>query len=213
MGKEWTPIELLSAPAARVRGRIENFLRSCEAEAAESRTKFWGHKTVTEHIRGLRSLHPESPFAADENCRRQAEHFDSLGCFVEATKHIPVIYILRDGRACIRSKLKRGANMSPEEAIERWKFGLRVLDAYRQAGTKLLLLKMEDLVSMPEPTLRAVCDFIGMPYTPMMLNGTTSEIIPVAYRRPHFDVSVLAHDNPPWTTAIEKELLACGYAV
>jgi Sulfotransferase family len=200
MGRKWTPAELLPIPGARACARISNFLRACEADAAASPTRLWGHKTTTEHIRGLRSLHPDSPFAGDEKTRRQAERFDYLGCFIAATKHIPVIYILRDGRACVRSKLIR-ANLPLDEAIDRWKFAVQVFDAYREAGVRLLPVKMEDLVSMPEATLYAVCDFIGVTYKPAMLAGI------------NFDVSVLTHDNPPWTAEIRNELVACGYAV
>lgn len=212
IGRQWTGAESHSSPALRVPGRIRNFIDACEAASAMSPKKFWGHKTTTEHFKALRFLHPDSSFARDIEAKKLAEDFDYLGCFVEATKKIPIIFIQRDGRTCIRSKMQRtGASL--EHAIDNWKFSVAALSAYQKTDAKLLTVKMENLVMAPERSLRVICDFLGVAYTPSMLAGTRSEKMRPEYRQDDFDISVTRHDNPPWAEVIHRELVEWGYSL
>lgn len=211
IGRHWTQAESYPEPMKRISARVHNFLEACEAESAAALKKLWGHKTTTEHIRALRLLNPDSPFSNDPAIQKLTENFDYLGYFVGETKRIPIIFIQRDGRTCIRSKMKR-TNQSLDQAIANWKFSVSVLSAYQQTNAKLLAIKFEDLVTAPERLLRDICDFLGITYTAEMLAGTESDKMLLEYRRSGFDVSVVEHDNPMWTNVIQDELIAWGYA-
>jgi len=197
MGQEWTPAEAEADGSTRVRQRIDNYITAGERRAALFPGKLWGHKTTTEHILGL-----------------QTDGFDSLTCFIDQTSGIKTIFILRDGRSCVRSKVAR-AGLTIDEAIRRWRYSVRVLLAMQQRLATFHLVKMEDLVRNPETTLQAICDFIGIPFLPVMLSAPSSTSLNPEYRRSGFDRSAvdvsMIHDE--WVAKIEEDLIACGYPI
>jgi hypothetical protein len=122
------------------------------------------------------------------------------------------VFILRDGRTCVRSKMQR-VGLSVEEACRRWQFSVRVFEAVRSDLASGIAVRYEDLVLNPVDTLGPVCRFLGVSFGHCMLEGTNNEKMRVEYRQESFDRSKLALDDIPAGTfeLIEPDLRACGY--
>ncbi|MES1199700.1 MAG: sulfotransferase [Pseudomonadota bacterium] len=205
MGRVENAHEEIAEFEPRVRARVEAFLNACRAAAADHPGKLWGHKSTTEQIHGLNLW--RGAMVDDEG-------FDAIGHFIARTAHLPTIYIVRDGRACVESKMRR-ANRPLDTSIASWKFSISLLQRMRAAPTPLLIVKMEDLVSNPEAELRRVAAFLRVDYDPVMLTGTANTKMRAEYQQPGFNQSTRmpANRNPPWIHRIAAELDYCGYAL
>lgn len=185
---------------SRTRSRVAGFIEACNSSAIMSEKSYWGHKSTTEHVLGL--YDPYLPMG---------KSFVPETYFVAATSDIPTIFITRDGRTCIPSKVRR-TGQPFELAVERWKFSIRLLKVYQERHPALMVVRMEDLVLEPTSTLTKACHFLGLPFRQEMLAGTQSMTIRPEYRRDGFDTStVLFKDNPEWVGMIHSELLQAGY--
>lgn len=194
-GLEQPPGETLSR---RVERRVGAFLAACEASASQSTASLWGHKSTTEQIKGL-----EAP--------EVAESYDAPSHFACALAGTPVVLILRDGRTCIPSKVRR-TGQPLALAIERWKFSITMLELFRRDHDRLHVLRMEDLVRDPATALTATCRFLGLDYDPHMLAGTMSDKMLPEYRRSGFDLAAVeVTDDPPWIDLIANDLRRAGY--
>jgi hypothetical protein len=179
--------------------RVDDFLAACYGAARSSPAKLWGHKSTTEQIFGLNF--PE----------RLEERFDPEAYFIEAVRDSPIIFIIRDGRTCVRSKVRR-TGQSVETAIRGWKYSVALLSAFRARHGKVLQVRMEDLVTHPADALRSICAFLGLEYTDAMLVGTKSLKMRSDYRQPGFDLSVIEVGEPQaWQAELEPELSTLGY--
>lgn len=93
------------------------------------------------------------------------------------------VYQVRDPRDFLVSALKRRVGPlgnkfgSVREAVNVWREdNLGGLNAYTLLGPeKVHLVRYEDLISAPEPVLRGLCDFAGLPFAPEMLDFHKSE--------------------------------------
>jgi Sulfotransferase family len=170
--------------------RLDDYLRACKNDALASRKPLWGHKTTTEQI----------------------FWFGDAPLFLSRTNDIPVVFMLRDARTCIPSKIRR-TGQPLDRAINSWRFGVHLWKTMRSSGHALLTVRMEDLVRNPEPVLSQACDFLGLTFSPLMLHGTANVAIPEPYRRDFFDTSVvtLPASNPPWFSQVAAELREAGY--
>ncbi|MGH6801710.1 MAG: sulfotransferase family protein, partial [Methylocella sp.] len=210
MGRAATDAETVQNPMMRASMRIKNFIEACEAHAAKVPDKLWGHKTTTEHIGAL-----GSPASADAS--KNADYSliaHCLNLFVSSLSGVPTIFIVRDGRTCVRSKVNRTAQPL-NTAIERWKFSIRVLSAFRASHERLLVVKFEDLVVSPRQVLPQVCDFLNVAYKEEMLRGTTSLKMLPEYRSDSFDRSKLEFEErgEQWVADLRGELELAGYPV
>ncbi|HHB81630.1 MAG TPA: sulfotransferase, partial [Aliiroseovarius sp.] len=83
-----------------------------------------------------------------------------------------IVWIVRDGRACVRSLQKvKGAPNDARVLARQWArnmaFG-RVLS--EQAGDRLATVRYEDLIADPERELTRLCDHLGVALDPAMLD-------------------------------------------
>jgi Sulfotransferase family len=81
------------------------------------------------------------------------------------------VHIIRDGRDVACSIVERSFGPVSLEAAAGW-WRRQILTARAQARElpRYMELRYEDLVADPEPTLRAVCAHIELPYEPVMLD-------------------------------------------
>ncbi|MES1200570.1 MAG: sulfotransferase [Pseudomonadota bacterium] len=204
LGQSLRPCEELPDFEARVRARVARFIAACGDEAALRPDLLWGHKTTSEQINGLHRF---------GDIRVSGRAFDAIGHFVDQMAQTPTIFIIRDGRTCVSSKMRR-ARLSIEDAIRCWKFSIALLRRTQASAARLVVLKLEDLVTNPEQELRRVCVFLGVDYDPVMLQGTANTKMAPEYRRIGFSRHVTApvDPDPPWLNQIAEELYYCGYA-
>jgi hypothetical protein len=71
--------------------RLRRFKADCRRSATCSDAPIWGYKLTTEQIHAL-----------GENTG-----VEPLGLFFGAFEEVPVVFILRDGRSCVESKVRR----------------------------------------------------------------------------------------------------------
>ncbi|MGH2684066.1 MAG: sulfotransferase [Actinomycetota bacterium] len=201
VGFERWAMEILLGTAPRWRAasasdRIAGFLAKCRHAGSDSSTLLWGNKVTSEQLAGV------------------AEDRTALDDLVQGPlSAVPIVAIVRDGRACISSKVRRGG-VDLKEACERWLFAMTLLDAIEASPAPVHVVRYEDLVTAPAETLGAVCRFLGVDFDPVMLEATMSDDMPADYRRAGFDAtavngSVLPED---WELLIGDELRARGYA-
>ncbi len=182
-------------------GRARAFLAAGRREAARHPGARWGNKITTEQLRGLEEAAPDLP--TDEVLDR---------FFNDWLAGVPVVFVLRDGRTCVRSKVER-TGQPVEQAMDRWRFSVDVWRFLRDRHVANHRLKFEDLLADPEPVLEDVCDFLNLPFHRAMLGGTASRKMRSEYRRDHVDVSRAGLDGVPAGVeeALRPELAECGY--
>jgi hypothetical protein len=190
-------------PSRLAHDRIAAFLACCNEEARQHPGKRWGNKITTEQIGGL-EVHNQVNLARPINV---LEVF-----FEEALAAVPVIFILRDGRTCVRSKMAR-TGQPLETACTRWRYSVRVLDYLRSRHKAFYWLRYEDLVREPETTLAGLCRFLAIRYDERMLRGTSTTKLLPEYRRDGIERARLGLEGVPdgCVTLIEDDLRRYGY--
>jgi hypothetical protein len=183
--------------------RVSAFLSACNADALGSVRRFWGNKITTEQIFGLE----------DHNVANPCSRIDILDAFFnDYFRHHKIVFILRDGRACVTSKVRR-AGRSFEGACKRWRYCVACYRFLLERHANSLCIRFEDLLHEPEATLKSVCDFLAVPYRNEMLAGVGSAKLRPEYRNDKLDTTKAnAIDFPTeYLPAIREELAYCGY--
>jgi hypothetical protein len=149
--------------------RLKSFIKDCEKDAKQSPFPSWGNKITTEQLGFLEALVPP-PKAREQ-------------VYAKLLQGKKIIFITRDGRTCIQSKMRR-THCDLNTAVNYWKHSVNYLAFLRsQADAQLITLKFEDLLLQPEIELTKVCQFLGLNYHPQMLTGTASNRIHSDYRQ------------------------------
>ncbi len=95
-----------------------------------------------------------------------------LACFPEAR----IIHIMRDPRAAVSSAVRAFENgeFSAFNVYHFTRYWLRCMDVHKAQllakNPNYLAVRYEDFVADTEATLRKICDFAGLPYSPELLN-------------------------------------------
>jgi hypothetical protein len=119
-----------------------------------------------------------------------------MDSFYKAMTDVPIIFIERDGRSVVASKMRRQGCVAGQ-ACKQWNRS-RDLTGYLVHGPATIhTLKFEELVSTPDVELARICKFLGIDYEPQMLDGTNSTVVPEDYRQHGFDKSTLNVPNLP----------------
>ena len=80
-----------------------------------------------------------------------------------------LIFLTRDGRAVINSRLRKYPDHDPRTQMEDWMAQItRSQVLFDQFSGAKLRLRYEELATEPERVTRALCDFLGVEYTPSM---------------------------------------------
>lgn len=187
-----------------LQNRFSSYLAACDVISSESVAcgRLWGNKITTEHI-----------FAAisESGCSSRITHsLDRV--FNEFLGDELIIFILRDGRNCVSSKMNR-AGLSLEEACDRWLFSVRCWQCLERCTANALIIRFEHLVADPVRVLETICNRINIAYDPLMLDGTSSEHLLPEYRQNGFDLTRLKQISlpPSGFDRIRSSLLLAGY--
>ena len=178
--------------------RLETFDKSCREEAGISKN-WWGNKITTEQILAL------------EGCTNIPLNGSISEFITKVIRTRKVVFIVRDGRHCIFSKMKR-TNQNYETALMRWKYSIKVLNELSKQGVNLHLCRYEDLLQSPEVELSKVVEFLGFRFDSNMLRGPSNTMMPEMYAgdglRP---ISALTEEQKSWTKDILDELIQLKY--
>jgi hypothetical protein len=196
--------EMPSDAVDPVEHRLGMYLAACSVDACASAAlgRLWGNKITTEQI--------YTAILASDHHRVRVQSLDFF--FNQLLADQLIVFILRDGRSCVSSKMNR-AGLSLEEACVRWMFSVRCWELMGRRASPTLIIRFEDLVRHPVEVLKGICHQLGIAYQPTMLSGTTSEHLLPEYRQAGFDLSRLQEVClPPFGEAmIRSDLLKTGY--
>jgi len=181
--------------------RLKLFIKACQKDASRSHFPTWGNKITTEQLGFLES-------------NNQPEKGKAL-VYQKLLRSKKIIFITRDGRSCIPSKMQRtGCDL--QTALNYWQHSVNYLWFLRsQADVQLITLKFEDLLIQPETELKRLCDFLKIDYSPEMLKGTGSNRIHSDYRQKEINPNkaIIKPEANFIGKQIEKDLVYLGYSL
>lgn len=182
--------------------RIIAFIDQCQLKASETPDKIWGNKITTEQL-----------YALEEHNRKNPEaHYQLFDVFFKLHfKKYKLIFILRDGRSCVLSKVQR-TGQSMQTACEKWKYSILV-HQYLQSCAHSISIKYEDLLLKPEETLQGVCQFMQIDYEAHMLKGVANQKLMLEYQNTQLLTEKARVKEIPdkYYQLIKDELAYCQY--
>ena len=156
------------AQAASAPERLDLFIKNCH-HSAKVANGTWGNKITTEQLDFLLS---------DDQAELDREWIYKK---LLATKK--VIYVVRDGRTCVHSKMER-AKIDYPTAVARWRSSVAWLKfLQKQPNLSLYTLRFEELLLKPEEELIGLCKFLDLPFANSMLAGVSSDAMATEYRQ------------------------------
>lgn len=183
--------------------RVTAFVTACCQIANQFPNSLWGNKITTEQIYGLQEHNRVNPLSK----------IDILSeFFSDYLRDIKIVFILRDGRTCVNSKVQR-TGQSMEKACERWKFSVKCYNFFCNNHFNNICIRYEDLLLNPQITLTKVCNFLSISYQPEMLDGIQNKKMLPEYRNHKIDLSKMTHTELPekYFNLIIEDLKYCGY--
>lgn len=182
--------------------RTRAFREGCLSEIRRHPGRIWGNKITTEHLFGL-----------EDHNAVHAPRIDVLRRFFEETvPEFRIVFIVRNGRACVASKVRR-TGQTWEQAAFRWHYCVRVLKVVRGLQRPVCTIRFEDLVTDAAATLQAASRYLGVEFEPGMLQQTASTSLLPEYRRGGFEAGrAEVPDVPRHVEAfLRPDLDYCGY--
>ncbi|WP_420427111.1 sulfotransferase family protein [Algiphilus sp.] len=189
---------------ARMQNGAPALHQACERYRAGCPLRWWGNKITTEQLSGLQV--PAQRFSIDADALF-TYFFDTV--FADYA----LVFIQRDGRTCVRSKMAR-TGQDLEAACRRWEFSVAV-QTFLHRHPRAHCMHYEDLVAAPTTVLEPLCDFLGLPFEGAMLDGTGHTGLNADYRHGVFARSRLSLEGVPEGAEhrLAKALVAAGYRV
>jgi hypothetical protein len=183
--------------------RVTAFVSACRQEANRYPTAQWGNKITTEQIHGLEDHNLANP-------QSKVEILDAF--FNDYLKHVKVIFVLRDGRACVNSKVRR-TGQPIMTACERWRYSVQCYKFLSNRHANNVCVRFEDILLHPQTVLTRVCGFLGISYEQEMLNGVRNRKMLPEYQGEKLDTAKAEPVELPDNCfrMIEDDLKYCGY--
>ena len=169
----------------------------CQARPPSWETLFLAILTALAEARGALRVGEKSP-----------RHIEFLGLLAERFPRAKFIHMVRDPRAVASSYFRTFGQRSIGAKCERWKAAIVQHERHAEAlGERYTLLRYEDLVREPEPTLRSVCTFLDCSFSEEMLNYHARDHLGFAPNQMHHMKNTL---KPVFTSSLEswKEVLS-----
>ena len=177
--------------------RVSSFNRACENVASSLKT-LWGNKITSEQVFEL------------SKCEGAVwpNYFDYfLSKTVGKNK---VVFIVRDGRSCVQSKLNR-TEQGYSTALKRWKYSISLLKHLQKTHGNLHVVYYEQLVENPKRELEKLATFFNVPFAKEMLEGHKNKILPDIYKGQELKINTSQNWSQNWTDDMRVELTELGY--
>jgi protein O-GlcNAc transferase len=101
-------------------------------------------------------------------CEKTPNHLKRIGAMHEMFPDAPIVVIVRDARDVSASLRERDGDL--EYGAKRWISFNRIAQQAQKSGSPPIhVLRYEDLVADPQAELQKMCDYIGIPFDPAML--------------------------------------------
>ena len=183
--------------------RAKSFASACQSQAKQNLAAYWGNKITTEQFYCLEA----------DTLANGVENIDVLDVFFKKyLKKVKVVFVLRDGRACINSKVNR-TDLTIEQASERWQYSVSCYKYFQTRHANNICVRFEDLLLKPKETLTGICEFLNVPYTDEMLKGTGNDKMLTDYQSDKLDTSKVKPVELPdeCMERIKDDMKYCGY--
>jgi hypothetical protein len=103
-------------------------------------------------------------------CEKTPMYVHHMTTLASAFPRSSFVHVVRDGRNCAASFHRRWL-FHPVRTAHRWKKAVRTgRSTGALLGSRYFEVRYEQLTSSPEPTLRDLCRFLGIPFEPQILN-------------------------------------------
>ena len=164
-----------------------------------AKTRFLGNARKPEHKRVCKLCGPGCPIWGDFEVSNEPDLYEQLArkteskVVIDSTKNLAwlqtqtdavragggrpaLIFLRRDGRAVINSRVRKYPERDPEVLIRSWVERMDETDAFYDAfeGRKTKV-RYEELATAPARTLRQICEALDVPFDPTMLDFATHE--------------------------------------
>lgn len=165
----------------------------CFYAGEAAKTRFLGNPNITERKRVCKLCGPDCAIWGDFVVSDTVDLYEQLSLrtgkpvIIDSTKNVAwlreqherlrptiatasLIFLMRDGRAVLNSRLRKYPDKSAQEAIADWMEQIAQTRALFDAfdGPKLAL-HYEELATAPADATRRVCAFLALPYQPDMI--------------------------------------------
>ncbi|PPD49299.1 MAG: sulfotransferase [Methylobacter sp.] len=183
--------------------RATAFISACKQMAGNHPNSLWGNKITTEQLFGLE----------DHNAANPGQTINVLDTFFnDYLKNTKIIFILRDGRTCVNSKVRR-TGQPMEMACKRWKYSVECYQFFSNHHANNLCVRFETLLHQPQAVLMEICQFLGVQYEQTMLDGVGNKKLSPEYIHEKIDTSKTKQIELPdeFFSMIEEDLKYCGY--
>lgn len=103
-----------------------------------------------------------------------SKNLDWIAAHIQELKGLPAtpyfIFLQRDGRAVINSRVRKYPEKPLTEQIKKWVEKIRATAAFfERLDVPKLIVRYEEFATRPEGTTRQICDFLGISYQTGML--------------------------------------------
>lgn len=183
--------------------RTDAFMKACVRMAKKHAKCIWGNKITTEQFMGLE----------DHNTNNQGQELHIFDTFFNHTfKKQKIVFILRDGRSCVNSKVKR-TGQPIENACRKWSYSVEMYRFLKNCHRNNRCIKFEDLLADTESVLSDICDYLGIEYQAQMSKGVENTKMIIEYRSKGIDLGRTRDVSLPkrYLAMIQQDLEHCGY--
>lgn len=110
-----------------------------------------------------------SPIVVDST--KKAEWIRARGAeLAEAGAEHRLVYLGRDGRAVINSRVRKYPERSLEQMVDQWRAQIEATEALvSEVGERAVRVRYEELATDPEATVKGLCEALGLRYEAAML--------------------------------------------
>ena len=195
------PDEAAAEPVERAKMRIDRFQRACWLEAGRQADRPWGHATLIEQVGAL--------LAPPVKGKPPSPDFDPLDYFICRHLNVPVVVLLRDGRACIPAKIEN-EKMPASAAVDQWRLSVQAMKRFAVFNERCMAVRIEDLIAQPKELMTEICRLLDIPFE----EGMTEPFVAAqAVDAWGYDPTALARitATESWIGGIQDDLLECGY--
>ena len=177
--------------------RLQRFFKACERYAQQSPKDILGNKITTEQLRHA--------------TRVSQWNFEKL--FTSFPPSLKIIFITRDARSHVPSKMKRGEK-TLEEAISLWNYTAE-MQFYLSIHypNKTHTLAYEHLLEHTQASMEGICSFLDIPFHPSVLSLRSTEHLPEIYsdQKDIHSPKPIVEPQPEWLHQVKEQMQRLGY--